>query len=242
MLKKVGGCQKVGRKPLIPFSPKLRKLIYPEAWFCRTFSARFWIWWWACWVPFTGTRWLYHSEFDFSLLHCQPGLELLDRVCYFSIIIPGLITDLRAMVEGLCLKLSKLRADQVGENTQQGSTWPTLGNGSCDLSLHLWFQFPPYLLPCCAVSWLWVRWISIDGLWLNPEKIEDCLRWTWKSRLCFAFELLYFLVFSVCITMPSPGSSTQHIHSCWVCTGLFFFTHLSLTAKQASVFLPSPSP
>lgn len=77
------------------------------------------------------------------MLHCQPGLGLLDRVCYFPIIIPVLITDLRAMVEALCLKLSKPRADQVIENTQQGSTWPTLGNGSCDLSLHLLFQFPP---------------------------------------------------------------------------------------------------
>lgn len=162
MLKKVGGCQDVGRKPPIPFSQKLRKLIYPEAWFCGTFSARFWMGWCACWVLFTRTIilcWLYHSEFDFPLLHCQPGLGFLDRVCYFSIIILGLITELRAMVKALCLMLSKPKADQVGENTQQGSTWPTLGNGSCDLSLHLWFQFPPYLLPCCAVSWLWV-WLD----------------------------------------------------------------------------------
>lgn len=137
LLKKVGGYQDVGRKPLIPFSPKLWKLIYPEGWFCGIFFARFWMRRCACWVPLTGPCWLYHSEVDFSLLHYQPGLGLLDRVCYFSIIIPGLITDLRAMAEALCLKLSKPRADQVGEDTQQGSTWPTLGNGSCDLSLHL---------------------------------------------------------------------------------------------------------
>lgn len=133
MLKKVVGCRDVARRLPIPFSLKLGKPIEPEVWGSVELSLQV-----LCLlVPFSGTCWLYHSEFDFSLLHCQPGLGMLDRVCYFSIIVPGLITDLRAMVEAPCLKLSEPKADQVGENTQQGSAWPTLGNGSCDLSHHL---------------------------------------------------------------------------------------------------------
>lgn len=137
MLKKVVGCRDVVWRLPIPFSLKLRKLIEPQAWGSVELSLQVLDVVVCLLVPFSGTCWLYHSEFDFSLLHCQSGLGMLDRVCYFSIIIPGLITDLRAMVEAPCLKLSEPKADQVGENTQRESAWPTLGNGSCDLSHHL---------------------------------------------------------------------------------------------------------
>lgn len=103
------------------------------------------------------------SESCLSQPHWELRFKLFGMVGYFTIIMPGLIVGHCGMVKALLLKSFKPRQGQVWENTRQGSTWPTLSNGSYDLGL---------LHRCFHAVWFPDRdsvWVSIDSLWLNPE-------------------------------------------------------------------------
>lgn len=112
-----------------------------------------------------------------------------------------LSSQYKVMVRALLLKSLNPDGTTVWECSPQGSPLPTLGNGSHDLSLLLLFlQSPPPLPSCCAGSLQQLR----SGF---PSTASDLIQRRWKvlwwggeaprkSRLCFAFELDWFLGFS----------------------------------------------
>lgn len=169
----------------LSFPPSPRRL--PSAEVCSLQAMD----WWAVasGMTFSESRWHCPSKFGLSQPHWEFRLKLLGMVGYFTIIMPGLIVRHCGIVKALLLKSFKPRQGQVWEHTLQGSTLPTLSNGSYDLGL-LHRCFHAVWFPDCDSVW-----VSIDSLWLNPEKIKDSLmrKRHRKGRLWFAFELDSFL-------------------------------------------------
>lgn len=157
---------------------------------------------WEIWLP--GFLSLRRAGTTFPAGFSQPHWELRLGClgwCAVCFVMPGLMIKLRRVFKVLLLKSFEPRQDWVWENALQGSTLPTLSNGSYDLSLlHLLFQFPLCLLSCCVVSWLWLSLGFIGRIGLNPKKIEDVLMGqgagkadcglhkSWIYLWCFLYE------------------------------------------------------